>query len=927
MTNLNAIKNFVKDWSGHGYEKGETQTFWLAFLRDVIGVDKPDYYIEFEVQVKLPSRTERRITGFMDAYLDDTKVIIEQKSFSVSLDDEDPGTGLTPFQQAKRYNDGLEQFRKARWIITSNFREFYIYDMNQPDAETDPLKIRLDELPEKFYAFDFLVDKTKTNVRIEEEISVKAGKVVKKLYSALRKLYLNPDSPASIQSLNKLCVRLVFILYAQSADVFGKRRIFTEMIERTADPEDLRRKLRALFQTLNTKPDDRDAYNKKLNIFPYIDGGIFAEENIEIPNIEDDARKILLEDACWFKWKDISPTIFGAVFEYTLSNADERKEGGMHFTAIRNIQKVIDPLFMDDLRAEFETAKGYGISALLEFQNKLASLHILDPACGSGNFLTESYISLRRLENLVLREILKLDSKFPVQIKVSIEQFFGIELNDFAVSVARTALWISEIQLKLETREELGKADEIFPIHTKANILEANALRYDWSKLISPSACNFIISNPPFVGKSYQSKEQKSDMAEVFVGVKGYGNLDYVASWYKKAADFIHGTNIRAAFVSTNSICQGIAVPPLWKYLFENGIHIDFAYKTFKWFSESSQMAQVHVVIISLSHAPNPKPKKFFSVAFELNDEGKKVEKIYAETVKNINAYLIDAPNIIIEPRASSICNVLPMLVGSCPTDGGGFIIEAEDYDAFVNAEPAALKYIRLYIGGEEFINGKKRYCLWLKDCPPNELRSMKKVFERVKAVKEFRLASKKEQTRRRAETPTLFAEDRYVNAPAIFMPMVSSENRDYVPIGFIDAETIANNKSLFIPNGNNYIFGVLISKVHMAWMKTVCGRLKSDYSYSATIVYNNFPWCSPTAGQRRAIEAAAAKILEVRAKYAGASLADLYDATAMPADLKRAHRENDAAVSAAYGFAQNLSEAEIVARLMKMYMELTKSR
>ena len=921
MTNLNAVKKFVKDWSGHGYEKGETQKFWLQFLRDVSGVDKPEYYIEFEVQVKLPSRTERRITGFMDAYLDDTKVIIEQKSFSVSLDDEDPGTGLTPFQQAKRYNDGLEQFRKARWIITSNFREFYIYDMNQPDVETDPLKIRLDELPEKFYAFDFLVDKTKTNVRIEEEISVKAGKVVKKLYSALRKLYLNPDSPASIQSLNKLCVRLVFILYAQSAGVFGKRRIFTEMIERTADPEDLRRKLRALFQTLNTKPDDRDAYNKKLNIFPYIDGGIFAEENIEIPNIEDDARKILLEDACWFKWKDISPTIFGAVFEYTLSNADERKEGGMHFTAIRNIQKVIDPLFMDDLRAEFETAKGYGISALLEFQNKLASLHILDPACGSGNFLTESYISLRRLENLVLREILKLDSKFPVQIKVSIEQFFGIELNDFAVSVARTALWISEIQLKLETREELGKADEIFPIHTKANILEANALRYDWSKLIAPSACNFIISNPPFVGTKGQSPEQKADILALCPALKP---LDYVTGWYYKASQFIHGTNIRAAFVSTNSITQGEQVAPLWQNL---DAHIDFAYKTFKWSSESSQLAQVHVVIIAFSHAPNPKPKKIFSVGFELNDEGKKVEKISHTVAQNINGYLIDAPNIYIEKLSKPLCNVPAIAKGSQPTDGGNLVIKAADYEEFVKAEPAALKYIRPYIGAEEFINGKKRYCLWLVDCPPNELRSMKKVFERVKKVVESRLNSPKVTTQKFAETPTLFTEIRQPDSNYILIPSISSENRRYIPIGFMTPDVIASNLALTISGATLYHFGVLTSSVHMAWTKAICGRFELRYIYSASLVYNNFPWCEPTAGQRRVIEATAQKILDVRSKYAGASLADLYDATAMPADLKRAHRENDAAVLAAYGFAQNLSEAEIVARLMKMYMELTKSR
>ena len=884
---MEKIKNFVRNWTERGYEKGEMQTFWLTFLRDVMEISEPEKMIKFEESIP---------NGFIDALIEDTKVLIEQKSSTVKLDAE-------VFQQAKKYNDTLEYSRKVRWIVTCNFKEFLIYDMNKRKPEIEPLKILLTELPEKYQLFEFLIDRNKLKLRTEEEISFAAGKVVDKLYETLKKNYLNPNSESSLKSLNKLCVRLVFCLYAESAGILGKHKIFTEYLEKASD---IRHGLISLFKVLNTPENLRDPYEDELNKFPYINGGLFADSEVEIPRITAATRSILVNEICNFKWVDISPTIFGAVFESTI-NSKVRRAGGMHYTSPTNIHKVIDPLFLDVLKSEFHSFKSK--KKLLEFQKKLASLKIFDPACGSGNFLTESFISLRRLENEVLREIYGeqiLIGEFVNPVKVTIQQFYGIEIDDFAVAVAKTALWISELQMLKETAEIIHKPLEVFPLKSYSNIHEGNALQIDWQEIISPTDCNYIISNPPFVGKSFQTREQKFDMAKVFEGVKGYGNLDYVACWYKKAVDFIAGSQIRCAFVSTNSISQGIAVPPLWKYIFAQGVHIDFAHRTFKWTSETENSAAVHVVIISLSQVEGL-PKFVFI-------DGEKVE------VENINAYLLDAPNVIVEPRSKPLGNVPPMIVGSCPTDGGNLIVEAEEYEEFVLREPLSKKYLRPYIGSEEFINGKQRFCLWLKDCPPNELRKMPLVLKRVKAVREFRLASKKEQTRRRAETPTLFAEDRFVDAPAIFIPMVSSENRLYIPFGFIPAGIVANNKSLVIPNGNLYLFGVLISSVHMAWVKTVAGRLEMRYSYGVQTVYNTFPFCKPTDKQKRAIEKTAQKIIEVRQNYSDATLADLYDPLTMPKDLRDAHKENDSAVMAAYGFSGKMTELEIVAELLKLY-------
>ena len=906
---MNDVNKFVAQWSGRGYEKGECHSFWLSLLRDVFGISEPEKFIRFEVPVKL------KHTSFIDAFLSDTKVIIEQKSLAENLSQEksqSDGSTLTPYEQAQRYGSSLPYSMRPRWIVVCNFAEFLIYDM---ETLTEPTKILLEELPEKFHILDFLVDKTKNKLRIELELSLKAGEIVGKLYDSLHSQYLNPDNEHSLASLNKLCVRLVFCLFAESSGIFGKHKIFRDWL---SESRNIRQDLILLFDVLNTPIDARDPYlDDTLKKFPFVNGGLFSGA-IEIPNFTPEIKNLLLDEASsGFNWAGISPTIFGAVFESTL-NPLTRRTSGMHYTSVENIHKVIDPLFLDELHEEFSSVKTSTRNRkknLLVFQDKLANIKIFDPACGSGNFLTESYLSLRRLENEILKELFGSQIQLGElinPIKISIGQFYGIEINDFAVAVAQTALWIAELQMIQETQEIIHRDLDFLPLKSYANIHEGNALRFDW-RTVAPNV-DYIIGNPPFVGKSFQTPAQKSDMANVFTSISGYGNLDYVACWFKKAADFIHGTQTACAFVATNSIGQGIAVPPLWTYLFKRGVIINFVHQTFKWTSESADTAAVHCVIIGFAnfHAPT---KRIF------NSNGVRV-------VDNINAYLLDAPNVIVLPQSNPLReDVPPMIVGSCPTDGGNFLLTVDEHIDLIKHEPTAEKWIRRYVGSNEFINNIMRYCLWLKDCPPNVLRKMPLVMKRVEGVRDFRLASKKAQTRRRADTPTLFAEDRFVDAPALFVPMVSSENRRYIPIGFVNGVVI-NNKALFIPNCDLYTFGTLTSSIHMAWVRTVAGRLKSDYSYGTTTVYNTFPWCKPTDKQRRTIEQSAKKILDVRANYSDATLAGLYDPLSMPKDLLDAHKKNDRAVASAYCLENILDdESKITAELLKLYIPYTNNQ
>ena len=911
-----AAKLFVKDWTGHGNEKQETQRFWMALLQKVYGVAEPDKAIEFEVRVKLDH------TSFIDGYIKDTHVLIEQKGADIDLKKgykQSDGSMLTPFQQARRYAGYLPHNMNPRWIVVCNFKEFHIHDMNRPNDT--PEVIKLEELATEYSRLQFLVDTGNERIQKEMQISLQAGELVGKLYDALLKQYNSPASEAELKSLNILCVRLVFCLYAEDAGIFGSKTMFHDYLK-GFQPKNVRKGLIDLFRVLDTKSKDRDPYmDEDLAAFPYVNGGLFADENIIIPRFTEEIIDLLLTNASEdFNWSQISPTIFGAVFESTL-NPETRRSGGMHYTSIENIHRVIDPLFFDALSAELDTIEAIAVkktreNKLADFQKKLASLTFLDPACGSGNFLTETYLSLRRLENraVTLRlgeQIVMGDAADFNPIQVSIGQFYGIEINDFAVTVAKTALWIAESQMMKETEEIVHMHLDFLPLTSYANIVEGNALRVDWEVVVGRDKLSYIMGNPPFIGGMMMTKEQKTDIVALLGDVKGVGELDYVVGWYKKAMDYMKGTSISAAFVSTNSICQGQQAVTMWKPILENGIKIIFAHRTFIWDSEAKVKAHVHCVIVGFSYV-----KKGECLIYDYQKRLK---------ANNINSYLMDAPNVFVESRSKPLANVPPMRFGSMPRDGGGFILTDEEKEELIKNEPLAEKWIHPYIGAYEFINNKTRWCLWLVDANPAELKKCPTVIKRVQQIQEFRASSVAAGTRKFAATPTLFCQIAQPDSEYIVVPKVSSERRRYVPMGFLPKEVIASDLVFLIPNATLYNFGILTSNVHMAWMRAVCGRLKSDYRYAKDIVYNNFPWPTPTKEQKARIEQTAQAILDARTKYPGCSLADLYDEATMPPELRKAHQQNDKAVMQAYGFWGKLNtETECVAELMKMYQGLT---
>lgn len=959
-----AAQKFAARWQGKGYEKGESQRFWLDLLGSVFGVERPTEAVEFEDKVRLDK------TAFIDVMIPSTHVMIEQKSLGKDLRKpirQSDGSLLTPFQQAQRYSAVLPYSERPRWIVTCNFEEFDVYDMENPNGE--PQRILLKDLGKEYYRLQFLVDTGSEHLKKEMEVSMKAGEIVGRIYDAFVKQY-DASDPHSLRYLNILCVRLVFCLYAEDAGIFGRRDVFHDYMEHYPT-EDMRMALIRLFAELNTPLDRRSKYDKpELAAFPYTNGGLFAEE-IEIPQFTDEIRDVLLHHASTdFDWSQISPTIFGGVFESTL-NPDTRRKGGMHYTSIENIHKVIDPLFLDSLGHEFsmlvETSNvRTRLRKLHDFQDKLASLAFLDPACGSGNFLTETYLSLRRLENEVIKAIYTYEPlpAFENPIKVSINQFYGIEINDFAVTVATTALWISESQMMAETERIIHHDIDFLPLKSYANIREGNALRMDWdimelpddtptirakktylimetepdaaneqmaeydsinlitsSQQLGPKPCmrkrveyDYIIGNPPFVGARLMSETQKDDMAYVFGGGwRNLGNIDYVGAWYLKAVRLMRQhPQCRAALVSTNSVTQGEQVANLWAPLIGMGAEIDFAHRTFRWDSEASQKAHVHVVVVGFSVGNHSEVKRIF-------DNGK------ASEAKHINPYLIDAPDTFIYSRSRPLCHVPDIGIGNKPIDGGNYLFEEEEMEEFVKREPKSRPLFHPWYGSVEFIHQKPRYCLWLGDSTPREINDMPLCKQRVENVRQLRLASKSEGTRRLADRPTRFHVENMPEGDSIIIPSTSSERRKYVPMGFIHQGTFASNAVHLIPNATLYHFGVLESNVHMAWMRVVCGRLKSDYRYSKDIVYNNFPWPVPTDSQREEIERTAQGILDARAKYPDSSLADLYDPTTMPYDLLQAHRLNDRAVMEAYGFSNRMTETECVAKLFERYTDLTR--
>lgn len=912
-----AATEFVERWKNRGSERQDSQTFWLDLLENVYGINHPGEYISFEDQVHLDH------ASFIDGYITATNVMIEQKGSTKDLRKgikQSDGTFLTPFQQAQRYAMNLPYSQRPRWIITCNFKQFYVYDMERPNG--DPAVIDLTDLPKEYYRLDLLVDRANPHLEKEMQVSMQAGELVGQIYEELLKQYHNPDSADTQRSINQLSVRLVFCLYAEDAGIFGRYGMFHDYLV-DFETRFLRNAIIDLFRVLDTPVNQRDPYlDEKLSEFPYVNGGMFSDEHVEIPQFTDALRSLLLEHASAdFDWSQISPTIFGAVFESTL-NPESRRSGGMHYTSIENIHKLIDPLFLNDLRAELEDIKKLKQPATvrrhaIEFQNKLAKLKFLDPACGSGNFLTETYLSLRKLENEAIRLIYGNQNMLALEkqiIKVSIQQFYGFEINDFAVSVGKTALWIAESQMMEETKSIVYADIDFLPLKTYTNITEGNALRFNWSELVPVNQLNYIIGNPPFNGARLMSTAQKDDLEQVDDQVVGIGNLDYVAGWYLKAAQLMQGHTIRAAFVSTNSITQGEQVGLLWRPMLERyHMHIDYAYRTFKWTSEAKEKAAVFCVIIGFSRTTD-KQKIIYSSSNQ------------PELVNHINPYLVDAKDVLIESRRNPICAVPHIGIGNKPIDNGNYLFEKDEMNVFIKSEPASKLYFKPWYGSREFINRKPRYCLWIGDATPGELRKMPHVLNRIKRVREFRLASKSPGTRKLADRPTRFHVENMPKGNFLVIPSVSSERRRYIPIGFMSPDVLASNLVLVVPNANLYQFGVLTSNVHMAWMRTVAGRLKSDYRYSAKVVYNNFPWPSITAEQQAKISETAQQILRARALYPDSSFADLYDERTMPSELRKAHQNNDRAVMAAYKMkVATTSESDSVAQLFALYNRLTK--
>lgn len=966
-----AAAKFADRWKGRGYERGESQPFWIDLLTNVFGVETlTDGFIRFEEHQKVDA------SNFIDCRIPSTRVLIEQKSLGKDLrapSKQSDGSLLNPFQQARRYVVSLPVSEHPRWIVTCNFSEFLVYDMEQPNGE--PEQILLANLGKEYYRLLFLVDAKHEHLSKEMQVSMQAGEIVGRIYEALLKQY-DDNSPEALRWLNILCVRIVFCLYAEDAGVFSHDQ-FHDFLA-TYEAKDIRRALNDLFEVLNTPIDKRSKYlQEELKAFPYTNGGLF-EEKIEIPQFTEELKQTLLQHASLdFDWSEISPTIFGAVFESTL-NPETRRSGGMHYTSIQNIHKVIDPLFLNDLRRELdgileEKVERQRQKKLDAYQDRLASLKFLDPACGSGNFLTETYLSLRRLENEVIRErhhgqsFIGFEEVNP--IKVSIQQFYGIEINDFAVTVATTALWISEAQMLRETEKIIRRDIDFLPLKTYTNIREGNALRMDWNmiEILSniptihannvhliiepesivasepdveygevnvvtkhfdgkvkpetqcyPVSYDYIMGNPPFVGARQMNSEQKADVINIFGEKwKNVGNLDYVCCWYMKAFQLTKNGNPRIAFVSTNSICQGEQVANLWQPLMAKGLRIDFAYRTFQWDSEASLKAHVHCVIVGFSHKDEKQRELLIF-------DNEKVAK-----ASHINAYLMDAPDVFIGSRPAPLCDIPRIGIGNKPIDGGNYLFTKEEMEEFIKVEPKAAHYFKPWYGSEEFIHQKPRYCLWLGDCSPAELRQMPYCMKRIEAVKETRQASKSAGTRKLANRPTRFHVENMPSTNYIIIPSVSSEKRRYVPMGFMSPDVLSSNLVLIIPDATLYHFGILESIVHMAWMRAVCGRLKSDYRYSKDVVYNNFPWPIPTEKQKAKIEQAAQAILDARALYPDSSLADLYDELTMPAELRKAHQQNDKAVLQAYGFDVKLlddgNEPLIVAELFKLYQEMTK--
>ena len=924
-----AAQAFVQYWQeARGNERSETQNFWNSLLHDVLGVSDPKKLIAYEVKVALAH------ASFIDAQIPSTHVLIEHKSRGTDLSKaklQSDGSKLTPFEQAKRYDNHLPYSQRARFIVLCNFDEFWLYDLEQ--AKPTPEIIALSELPQQLNRFEFLVDRSSADAehaiaQQKAALSIEAGKVVAQLYNKLFSLYQEPDKELVQKNLNKLCVRLVFCWYADDAGLFGGLNRFHDYLQNTP-PEYCRWALQKLFQVLDTPVALRSKDEvAQLLEFPYVNGGLFhaAEEDL-LPQITTEVRDFIVNKAgASFDWSKISPTIFGAVFESTL-NPETRRLGGMHYTSVENIHKVIDPLFLDELNEELAECMQIKslksrTTRLLSFQQKLANLKFLDPACGSGNFLTEAYICLRRLENQIIRELnanqafLGIDDLNPV--KISLNQFAGIEINDFAVSVAKTALWIAESQMLEETSTIINHPIDFFPLKNYDNIVEGNALTTPWEQVVPLQQLSYIMGNPPFSGARWMTSDNKKDLVQV-LGANWpgkIGDLDFVCGWFKKAYDMMElAPHIKTAFVATNSICQGTSITNLWKPILQNGTEIIFAHRSFLWDNEASDKAAVYCIIVGFANksCSEHSTKRIYVGDLSL-------------LASNINAYLLDTDDAFIYERKTPLCQVPIGSMGNQPIDDGNYLFTQEEKDAFLKMEPQAEPYFKRWYGSKELLQGKVRYCMYLGNCTVAELAKLPEVIKRIEAVRQYRLKSRAANTRKLAESPNKFHVTNIPQSNFMVIPEVSSSRRTYIPIAFMSPKDgLCSSKLKLFPNASLYHFSILSSTVHMVWVRVVAGRLKMDFNYSTELVYNNFPWPQDVDSKlKQQLEATAQGILDARAQEKDATLAQLYDQTLMPAALRRAHNANDRLVMRAYGFNENWSEDQIFAALYQLYQQLS---
>jgi hypothetical protein len=886
--------NFSKEWADTSNEEADAKPFLVEFF-NVFGISSKRVST-FEHRVKKLDDKD----GYIDLLWKGT-ILIEMKSRGKNLD--------KAYQQAKDYTHGLKQHELPKYILISDFENFRLYDLEE-DKTVD---FKLNDLVNNVQHFGYILGYQKKVYKEQDPANIKAAELMGKLHDRLEEIGY------SGHPLEVYLVRILFLLFAEDTTIFNKQQFQEYLEQRTAeDGSDLASKLQELFQVLNTPKENRfKNLDEQLADFPYVNGKLF-EENLPTASFDTKMRQALL-DCCYIDWSKISPAIFGSMFQ-SVMNPKERRNLGAHYTSETNILKLIKPLFLDDLWKEFESIKD-NKNKLPEFHKKLSTLKFLDPACGCGNFLVITYRELRLLELEILRASNKTGQRvFDVReiIHLDVDMMCGIEYEEFPARIAEVAMWLIDHQMNMQISNEFGQYFVRLPLKKSAKIVHGNALQTDWENVVSKNDLSFILGNPPFIGKKEQKPEQKADMEKVFANIKGSGVLDYVTAWYLKAAQYIQNTKIKVAFVSTNSISQGEQVGLLWTILFNQyKIKIHFAHRTFSWRNEAKGNAAVHCVIVGFANYDTNNKS-----IFEYEDIKGEPHEI---KVKNINPFLVEGKDITVENRKSPICKVPEIIYGSFALDDGNYTLSEEERNQIIAENSNSKKLIKPFIGGRELLHSEKRYCLWLLNADPNEIKTNSKIKERVEAVRKWRSNSDRANTKKLAETPTLFAEVRQPKTSYLAFPTVSSVNRKYIPIAFLSPETIASNQLYVLPNANVYYFGILTSFIHMAWVKSVCGRLKSDYRYSASIVYNNFPFPeNPTDKQIKAIEEKAQKVLDTRAEFPSNSLADLYDPLSMPPQLVKAHNELDKAVDLAYRPKPFTSEANRMEFLFELYERYT---